>query len=511
MGEDREELLAGLGALAAGESAADVIEGVAGASGGGVAFVFPGQGGQWEGMAVELLDSAPVFAQRLGECGEALAGFVDWRLEDVLRGADGAPGLERVDVVQPALWAVMVALAELWRACGVRPDVVVGHSQGEIAAACVAGGLSLEDGARVVALRSRALLLLAGRGGMASVALGVEELESRMGGPGEGVSVAAVNGPGSIVVSGDPGALDRLVERCVAVDVRARRIAVDYAAHSARVEEIRGELLEACAGIVPRSGDVPFCSSVTGGVLDTAELDAGYWYRNLRETVRFEQATRVLLGDGYRTFVEVSPHPVLTVGVEGTADALELDGVVALGSLRRGEGGPRRFATGLAEAWVRGVPVDWEALVGGPGVHPVRLPSYAFQRQRFWLEPVAGTGDVASVGQRAVDHPLLGAVVGLAEDRGWLFTGRLSLEAQPWLADHAVMGVVLLPGTAFVELALCAGRRAGCDVVEELTLQAPLVLDAGHPGAGVQVQVAVGEADESERRPVSIYSRPDGG
>ena len=224
-------------------------------------------------------------------------------------------------MVQPALWAVMVSLAELWRACGVRPDAVVGHSQGEIAAACVAGGLSLEDGARVVALRSRALGALAGCGGMASIALGVDELQARFGGPGEGVSVAAVNGPGSIVVSGDPAALDLLVERCEADGVRARRIAVDYAAHSAQVGEIREELLQACAGIAPRSGDVPFHSSVTGGLLDTAELDGEYWYRNLRETVRFEQATRGLLGEGYRTFIEAGPHPVLGVAVQESAEA----------------------------------------------------------------------------------------------------------------------------------------------------------------------------------------------
>ncbi len=523
LGGDRDELLVGVGALAEGEAAGNLIEGRSAARGRRVAFVFPGQGGQWAGMAVELLDGAPVFAQRLRECGEALAGWVDWRLEDVLRGVAGAPGLERVDVVQPALWAVMVSLAGLWRACGVRPDAVVGHSQGEIAAACVAGGLSLADGARVVALRSRALGSLAGRGGMASVALGVGELQSRLGGPGEGVSVAAVNGPGSIVVSGEAGALDRLVERCEAAGVRARRIAVDYAAHSAQVEEIREELLEACAGIAPRSGEVPFHSSVTGGVLDTAELDADYWYRNLRETVRFEQATRGLLDEGCRTFVEASPHPVLSIAVQESAEAGGT--AAALGSLRRDEGGPRRFLASLGEAWVRGVPVDWRAAIGEEGVSFVRLPTYAFQRRRFWVEGGPGGGDPAAVGQAAAEHPLLGATVALADGRGWLFTGRLSLRSAPWLADHAVLGSVLVPGTAFLELALHAGARAGCGVVRELALHAPLVLGANQPGSGfrppdagarepegVQLQVVVGELDEADPagrpgRPLSIYAR----
>ena len=535
LGGDREELLEGVGALAEGEPAGNLIEGPPLAREQRVAFVFPGQGGQWAGMAVELLDDAPVFARLLGECGEALAAWVDWSLEDVLCGVAGAPLLERVDVVQPALWAVMVSLAGLWRACGVRPDAVVGHSQGEIAAACVAGGLTLEDGARVVALRSRALASLAGHGGMASVALGAEELRSRFGDLGEGVSVAAVNGPGSIVVSGDPGALDRLVERCVAAGVRARRIAVDYAAHSAQVEEIREELLNACAGIAPRSGDVPFHSSVTGGVLDTAELDAGYWYRNLRETVRFEQATAGLLEEGYRTFIEASPHPVLTVAVHETAEAGRAGGnagaadggggeggadlpgsgsamsggVAALGSLRRDEGGARRLLTSLGEAWVRGVPVDWGAAIGDAGRSFVRLPTYAFQRQRFWAESAGGVGDIAAIGQSAAEHPLLGAMVALADDRGWVFTGRLSLRSAPWLADHMVLGTVLVPGTALLELALYAGMRAGCGVVRELTLQTPLVLSEQE---GVQIQVVVGELEESvpvspPARPLSIYAR----
>ncbi|MGA2164669.1 MAG: type I polyketide synthase, partial [Solirubrobacteraceae bacterium] len=337
---ERRELLEGLGALATGASAPNVIEGAA-RSPERIVFVFPGQGAQWEGMAVELLDASPLFAAQMRECGEALSEFVEWRLEDVLRGAPGAPALERVDVVQPALFAVMVSLARLWRACGVVPDVVVGHSQGEIAAVHVAGGLSLRDAARVVAARSRALLALAGRGGMASVALGEAQLRPRLGELTDEVSIAAVNSPGATVVSGDPGALDELVARCEREGVRARRIPVDYAAHSARVQEIREELLAGCAEFAPRAGEVPFCSSVTGAVLDTAELDAEYWYRNLRDTVRFEQATRTLLGEG-AAFVELSPHPVLTLAVQETAAA------AAPGAGRASEEGAGERAEGRA-------------------------------------------------------------------------------------------------------------------------------------------------------------------
>ncbi|WP_344266985.1 acyltransferase domain-containing protein, partial [Streptomyces sodiiphilus] len=248
-------------------------------------FVFPGQGSQWVGMAVGLLDSSPVFAGRLGECEGALSGFVDWSVSEVLRGVEGAPSLERVDVVQPVLWAVMVSLAEVWRACGVVPSAVVGHSQGEIAAAVVAGGLSLEDGARVAALRSLAIARgLAGRGGMLSVSLPVGEVRERIGAWGGRVSLAAVNGPGSVVVSGDPGALREVLAGCEAEGVRAKLIPVDYASHSAHVEAIREELLEVLGPVRPRSGDVPFRSTVTGEVMDTAGLDAEYWYTNLRRT-----------------------------------------------------------------------------------------------------------------------------------------------------------------------------------------------------------------------------------
>src|ERR1700689_669614 len=264
----------------------------------------------------------------------------------------------------------MVGLAGLWEACGVRPAAVVGHSQGEIAAAYVAGGLSLEDAARLVVLRSRALVGLMGRGGMGSVALSLGEVEGWLDGR-DGVSVAAVNGPGSVVVSGERGACDGLLGELVGAGVRAREIPVGYASHSAQIEEIREELLAGCEGIVPVSGGVPFFSTVTGGVVDTASLDGEYWYRNLRERVGFEGAVRGLLGEGYRAFVEVSPHPVLTVGVQETAEALfggvqggEVEsgggvGVFGGGSLRRDEGGPGRFLRSLGEAWVRGVGVDW--------------------------------------------------------------------------------------------------------------------------------------------------------
>jgi mycoketide-CoA synthase len=516
VGEERASLHAGLGALAVAGAAPNVLEASTLARAGqGNVFLFPGQGSQWIGMAGELLDSSPIFAEQLNLCAKALGEFVDWSLEDVLRGVGGAPGLDRVDVVQPALFGVMVALARLWRACGVHPSVVVGHSQGEIAAAHVAGGLSLQDAARLIVLRSRALIELVGLGGMISVALEVEDLRERLRNWDGQVSVAAINGPTSVVVSGEREALDSLLVQLASEGVRAREIPVGYASHSAQIEKIRAELLEVCTNISPASGEVPFFSTVTGSLIDTGELDGEYWYRNLREPILFEDTMRSLLGDGYRAFIEVSPHPVLTVGLEETVDRMRAEGpkpdgsledlsVLIAGTLRRDEGGAKRFLQSLGEAWVHGVDVDWAGLLSDADTEHVKLPTYAFQRQRYWLDASAqGAGDMSAAGQTALAHPLLSSAIALADGEGWLLTGRLSLDGHPWLADHSVMGTTLLPGAALVELALCAGRTSGCEAIDELVLQRPLILDEGH---GVRLQVKVGKADDTGRRSLGIYS-----
>ncbi|MER6437856.1 type I polyketide synthase [Streptomyces sp. NPDC001185] len=363
-----------------------VASGVAGsASPPSAVFVFPGQGAQWVGMAVELLDSSTVFAARFGECAAALDGLVEWSLMDVVRGAEGAPGLDRVDVVQPVLWAVMVSLAALWESFGVRPSAVVGHSQGEIAAAVVAGALSLQDGARVAALRSRAITALAGQGGMVSVALSRERAEEFIAAWEGRISVAAVNGPTSVVVSGDADALDELVEQAGVQEVRVRRVEVDYASHSAHVERIREELLEVLAPVVPREPEVPFFSTVTGEWIESAQTDGAYWYTNLRQTVQLEPAVRALVAAGHGAFLEMSPHPVLTVPVAETVEAAGVEAVVT-GTLRRGQGGLARFYTSLGEAWTRGVTVDWAPAFTPYTPRRVELPTYAFQRDRYWLE-----------------------------------------------------------------------------------------------------------------------------
>ncbi|WP_426555096.1 type I polyketide synthase [Streptomyces sp. WG5] len=387
---DRPGALDALAALADGESATGVVRGVADVEGRTV-FVFPGQGAQWAGMGIRLMAESPVFAERLAECAAALAPYVDWSLPEVLEQTEGAPSLERADVIQPASWAVMVSLAAVWQAHGVVPDAVVGHSQGEIAAACVSGALSLEDAARVVALRGRIIARrLAGTGGLLSVSLPHGEVEARLHHRDGLVSVAAVNGPTSVVVSGDLEALDGLFDELAGEDMRVRRIAADYASHSAQVEPVREELLASLESISPRRAEVPFFSTVTGEWLDTTGMDAGYWYRNLRQTVCFEPAVRALLGQDHRFFVEVSTHPVLTAAVQEIIDDAADGPAVAVGTLRREVGGADRFLSCLAELFVRGAPVDWSRSFTGTGAKRVALPTYAFQRERYWLEEPAG-------------------------------------------------------------------------------------------------------------------------
>ncbi|WUR70185.1 type I polyketide synthase [Streptomyces violaceus] len=491
-----EEAVERLAALVVAPDAAPAVHG-----GGGVVFVFPGQGAQWVGMALGLLSESVVFAEWMARCGEALAPFVGWSLVDVL-GDEEALG--RVDVVQPVLWAVMVSLAGLWRSVGVEPAGVVGHSQGEIAAACVVGALSLEDGARVVAGRSAVIASsLAGGGGMLSVALPVGVVEGRLGG---GLSVAAVNGPSSVVVAGGVDGLGVLEEELRAEGVRVRRVAVDYASHSVEVERVEGELAGVLEGVSAVSSGVPFYSTVTGGVVDTALLDGGYWYRNLREPVRLEEVTRQLLGEGRRVFVEMSPHPVLGFVVAETMGAVGVDGLV-VGSLRRGEGGLERFLRSVGEVFAGGVDVDWEAAFDARGARRVELPTYPFQHQRHWLKTERAEGDVSSAGLAPSAHPLLGAAVELPGTGGVAFTGRWSVRTHPWLADHAVWGTALLPGTGFVDLVLTAGAEADCGALEELVIEAPLILPED---GGIQVRVEITEPDESGRRAVSVHSRPEG-
>ncbi|WP_139342238.1 type I polyketide synthase, partial [Protofrankia sp. BMG5.30] len=474
--DDRDGFLASLDALARGDLPVNAARGTVTADR-RIVFVFPGQGSQWPGMAAGLLDSSPVFAASVTDCARALRPYVDWDLLDVLRGAPDAPSLERVDVVQPALWAVLVALAALWRAHGVHPHAVVGHSQGEIAAAHVAGALSLDDAARIIALRSRAITTLAGRGGMASIALAADDIEPHLARWDGRLSIAAVNSPGSAVVAGDTDAVAELVAELEAGGTRARIIPVDYASHSAHVDSVREVLLADLAPITPRAATIPLISTVTGERIDTATLDAAYWVANLRETVRFEQATRALLDSGHDTFVEISPHAVLTFGLQetvGAAGATGPTGAVVVGTLRRDQGGLDRFLLSAAELYVQGVPVDWAPTFGGP--HPrVALPTYAFQHRRYWLDvgrSFAGELSAtrpAQAGGPAGDDPAVSPGTASAQDTASAAGGLLLLQRLAGLGEAERDEVLLTVVRS--EIATVLGHTDAGEVLQTRTFQ----------------------------------------
>ncbi|WP_411757752.1 SDR family NAD(P)-dependent oxidoreductase [Streptomyces venezuelae] len=467
-------------AVALGAGTSDLVQALADPDGlirgtasgvGRVAFVFPGQGTQWAGMGAELLDASEEFAASMAECEAALAPYVDWSLEAVVRQAPGAPSLERVDVVQPVTFAVMVSLAKVWQHHGVTPQAVVGHSQGEIAAAYVAGALTLDDAARVVTLRSQSIAThLAGKGGMISLALSETDALQRLVGV-DGLSVAAVNGPTATVVSGDPVQIEELAQACKADGVRARVIPVDYASHSRQVESIEGELAEVLAGLAPQIPRVPFFSTLDDTWITEPALDGSYWYRNLRHRVGFAPAVDTLATEeeGFTHFIEVSAHPVLTMALP--------ESVVGLGTLRREEGGQERLVASLAEAWANGLPVAWTSLLPAATSRP-RLPTYAFQAERYWLENTPAALATGDDWRYRIDWKRLPATEGT--ERAGLSGRWLAVTPEDHSAQAAAVLTALVGAGAKVEV-----LTAGADDDREAFAARLAALTAGDEFAGV--------------------------
>ncbi|MFE6622429.1 SDR family NAD(P)-dependent oxidoreductase [Streptomyces sp. NPDC057740] len=496
---DRAELLTALRELAEGRPDTELITGPEHAlTTGKLAFVFPGQGSQWSGMARDLLDRDPVFADELDRCDAALRPFTGWSVTSVVRGDAGAPNLERVDIVQPVLFAVMVSLAAAWRARGIRPDAVVGHSQGEVAAACVAGALSLNDAAAVVALRGQALTELSGTGTMAVVALPHTEVEALLADHGGEIAVAAVNSGRSTVVAGAVDAVAALLTDLDRQQVFVRRLDVDYASHSAQVEPLRTTILDELDGVTTYPTPVTWYSTVTTEPV-TEELEADHWYANLREPVRFAPTIERMAADGYRHFVELSPHPALLTALR-TID----EDLIAVGSLRRDEDGPACLDRATAALHVHGRHIDWRRPV--PPTTPADLPTYAWDAQRHWTEPAA-SATAPGLFDRAA-HPLLGIQLQSADRTRWTFRDEWSPATADWLPDHAVFGRTVVSGTTLLELCRAALAAAHPDTpadICDLLLLAPLTLPAtGTVEVSVEV-VTAGAAPE-----ITIHSRPRG-
>ncbi|WP_372455150.1 SDR family NAD(P)-dependent oxidoreductase [Streptomyces asiaticus] len=508
---DREGLLRGLAALAEDTDAPGLVLGRSTAQ--RMAFLFTGQGAQRLGMGRELYETYPLFADVFDEACDYLEVRLGTSVLDVVFGpedddAAAATGdeLNQTMFAQAGLFAFEVALFRLLESWGVRPDFLMGHSVGEIAAAHVAGVLSLEDACALVAARGRLMQELPEGGAMVAVQASEEEVAGSLTGREDQVSLAALNGPTSVVLSGDEDAVLELAGHWEAQGRKTKRLRVSHAFHSPRMDAMLEEFGQIAACLAYSAPAIPVISNVTGDVAGAELATPEYWVRHVREAVRFDDGMRRLADQGVTTCVELGPDAVLTAMGQDCLDAVGADAAF-VPLARSGRAEAQTLAEAVATLYANGVGVDWDAVYSGRGARRVALPTYAFQHKRYWLESGgAGTGDARSVGLGRVDHPLLGGITELAEGDRTVLTGRLSLQTHPWLADHAVAGGVLFPGTGFVELGLLAGTETGAGRLGELTLETPLLLPEQ---GGVRVQLVVGPADESGVRSLGVYSRSD--
>ncbi|GKQ40506.1 hypothetical protein ALMP_70300 [Streptomyces sp. A012304] len=506
-GGGRDELLAGLDALAAHGPDHDAPPAAAEPR---VAFLFTGQGAQHQGMGRDLYERHQVFADALDEVCAELDRWLPAPLLPVLLGTAGperAADLDRTRFTQPALFAYEVALCRLLEEWGLRPDHVAGHSVGELAAAHIAGVLSLPDAARLVTARGELMQALPARGAMVALQLPEDEVLPLLENRAHAVSVAAVNGPSSVVVAGDQDAVLEIAEQVRARGAKTRRLRVSHAFHSPHMDAVLDDFRAVAEHLGFDAPRLPFVSAVTGAAAAEDIADPAYWVRHARAAVRFRDAVDTLADLGTTLFVEVGPDGVLTAMAQETLAARSMD-LACVPAQRKDRPQLRTLVDALGRAWAHGAPVDFGGLLGRLPAHrdAADLPTYPFRHRRYWLAADDDHAALPAAGLEPGGHPLLHAALSPAGSATTVFTGRLSLARQPWLGDHTVLGTAVVPGAVLLELALHAGERTGCPQVAEFVLEAPLTL----PDRGTTaLQVVAGAPDAtSGSREIGVYARP---
>jgi thioester reductase-like protein len=505
VGMDRDSLLAALRSFAQAESGGDALQGLP--STGKLGFLFTGQGAQRAAMGQELDRAFPVFAEAFDTVCSHINPHLDRPLRDVIASGDR---LHETAYAQPALFAVEVALFRLVTSWGVRPHFLAGHSIGELSAAHVAGVLSLEDAATVVTARGRLMQALPAGGAMVALQATEAEILPLLA-SGEGrVSVAAINGPSSVVVSGDVDVVCDIASTVEFWGRRTTRLSVSHAFHSPHMDAMLDEFRLVMRGVTLRAPSIPLVSTVTGRIAADEQLRSPqYWTDQVRQPVRFLDAVRTLAAQNVTTMLELGPAGVLSAMVDNCVvshGVVSHGSVVSVAAVRAGRAEPQAVVTALSRLWTAGVPVDWQAFFSPAHAGRVDLPTYAFQRGRYWLESCAVPVDASELGVQAADHPLLGTVVEVAGRDEMVFTGRVSLRSHPWLAEHVLFGAPVLPASVLVDMAIRAGDELGCTVVDELVVRRPLVLPER---AGLHLQITVGLPDELGKRSFTIHARPE--
>ena len=468
IGHTRHELYAGLQAFLQNEQDPHLLpDGLAPDRPPRLAFVFSGQGGQWYGMGRELLQQEPVFLETMERIGEAMRAYCPWSLMDVLRADPSEAWLEAIDVVQPAIFAIQVALARLWQSWGILPDAVAGHSMGEVAAAHIAGILSLEDAVRVICGRSQVLKSLRGRGSMLATELSPDQARELLNAYShQEVCLAAINSPVSTVLSGDPEAIQKVMDDLQRRNLFCKRVNVDVASHSPQMDLLRSEMLSALDGVQAQPPMLPIYSTVIGARANHLPFDAGYWMDNLRAPVLFAAALGQMLDDGYAAFIEMGPHPTLLGGIKQTLQPAQQE-VLLLPSLRREEPEREVLLRSLGTLYTRGFSIAWDQLYRTKGKH-LRLPSIPWQRQHYWIDtlPVASkSGWLHTPANGKPIHPLLGERMELAHlPAAYVWQTALDTRILRYLEDHRMEDEIVFPAAAYIEMALASGRAAGLDL-----------------------------------------------